>query len=195
MMADHLIYVKITGEPFLSRARAYREACFACHEAWEAFRKEKGADGIPGGYSGGLLFNRSSPDGWTKPKGKLGFSYPKRGHEDAARISALPSRPRTFDVFGDTVIHRISYETARGSGSGVISYQWEPYILWVGDEFYARIPDAKSAANEHPYRDEPGFRITNGASTWTLPEGLERVSEARVDLAIALHNLALEEAA
>lgn len=193
-MAGNLIYVKIVGEPFLTRAVAYRDACFACHEAWEAFRAEKGADGVPGSYSGGLLFNRSAPEGWTKPKGKYGYSSPKKGNADIERIAALPPRPRTFDVFGDSVLHSISYEYEGGSGSGVISSQWEPYVLWVGDDFYARIPDAKAAADSHCYRDRPGFKITNGADRWELTEGLDRISEARLDLAIAQHNLAIEEA-
>lgn len=194
MMSEHLIYVRITGEPFLSRANAYQEAAQICHEAWDAFRIEKGADGIPGSYSGGLLFNRNAPEGWTKPKGKHGYSFPKRGHADVERIEALPKRPRTHEVFGDAVLHIVSYETDESTGSGTVSYQWEPYILWVGDDCYARIPDAKSAADNHYYRDKLGFRVTNGADTWTLPEGLERISEARLDLAIAQHNLAIEEA-
>src|SRR5690606_5224594 len=99
----------------------------------------------------------------------------------------------TFDVFGDAVLHSVSYEYDGAHGSGAIGYQWEPYIMWVGEDCYARIPDAKAAADNHGYRDKPGFRITNGADTWTLPVGLERISEARLDLIIAQHNLAIEE--
>lgn len=192
-MSEHLIYVRVTGEPFLSRAEAYNAECLKCHEAWEAFKSEKGADGIPGSYSGGLLFNRVAPDGWTKPKGKYGFSYPKRGHADNERIAALPTRPRTHDVFGDALLHHISYEYEDCTGSGSIGHQWEPHIFWVGDACFARIPDAKAAADNHYYKDKPGFRITNGAGTWSLPDGLERISEARLDLIIAQHNLAVEE--
>jgi len=194
-VSDHLIYVKLTGEPFLSRAEAYNADCIACHEAWGTFKVEKGADGIPGSYSGGLLFNRSAPDGWTKPKGKYGFSSPKRGHADVARIESLPSRPRTFDIFGDAVMHSVSYEYEDCTGSGSIGHQWEPHIFWVGDDCYARIPDAKAAADNHYYKDKPGFRVTNGADKWELPSGLDRISEARLDLVIAQHNIAVEERA
>lgn len=191
---EHLIYVKVTGEPFLSRANEYYDTYKACHEAWDAFKLEKGADGIPGIYRGGLLFDRAAPDGWTKPKGKYGYSSPKRGHVDVERIAALPKRPRTFDVFGDAVLHSVSYEYDGGTGSGRIGYQWEPHIFWVGEDCYARIPDARSAADNHYNCDKPGFRITNGADKWELPAGLERISEARLDLIIAQHNLAIEEA-
>jgi hypothetical protein len=194
MASEYLIYIRVAGEPFLSRANAYAAACQACHLAWETFRLEKRADGIPGSYAGGLLFNRNAPEGWTKPKGKYGFSRPKTGHCDLATISALPSRPRSHEVFGDAVLYSISYEWDEGNGSGSIGYQWEPYVFWVGDDCYAHIPDAKRAADNHFYRDRSGFRITNGADKWELPEGLERISDAQMDLIIAQHNLAVEQA-
>lgn len=191
----HEMYVKIVGEPFLSKARAYRDDLQACADKWRSFMDEMGASGVPH-CLGGLNFDGAAPKGWTKPTRKNGFSRPKDGHPDNERIAALPKRPRTYEVFGDSIINDLSYKGQNGDrGSGGILFYWDgPWVGWAGDTFMACIPDAKAASDAH-LAEHPDHEITSGADKWVLPQGLEQISRAEHDLIIAQYKVEQERKA
>lgn len=146
---------------------------------------------------GGLLFEGcDAPQGWTKPARKHRWSKPKPGHPDEAIMAALPRKPRSRDVFGDTICENLNYEGPEGEwGGGCIGWFFDgPYVGWAGDTYFAVIPDAKKAADDHLAK-HPGHKITSGADTWTLPKGLIHISEAEQDLIVAEYKVAQERAA
>ena len=185
-MARNVAYVRIDGEPFLSRAKEYRAKRYAALEAWSAFAKEMGANSIPGGLRG-LNFSRKAPDGWTKPTGRDGYSKPKKGHPDVARIDALRAEhpmPSGTDVFGDAICWNLNWKGERGYGGGLIGLMFEAQIGWAGDTFYCLIPDAEAAVRQH--REQyPEHTIEEPAASWRVPDGLTRLTEAEYDLAFA----------
>lgn len=192
-MNDYEMYVRIDGEPFLSRAHKYRDDLNACRAVWRAFAQEKGAVSIPGGLSG-LIFSGVAPDGWKKPNRK-GWSRPVKGHPDEAIIDALPKEPRSYDVFGDTLCFDLNYKGQNGDCGygGIGGFFFGPRIGWAGDTFFAVIPNAKKAADEHLAR-HPDHVITSGADKWTLPSGLTKISKAEADLIVAQYTVEQERA-
>lgn len=192
-MSQYRMYVRIVGEPFLSRVKDYRAKMDKCVAAWREFANERGAASIPGGLSG-LNFSGKAPDGWTKPQRKHGWSRPKDGHPDAAIMAALPQKPSSYDALGDAIIDDLRHEGPNGSwGVGAIGHLFEgPIIGWAGDTYFAVIPDAKKAADDH-LAAHPNHKITNGADKWTLPPGLVHISEAEHDLIVAEYKVAREQ--
>ncbi len=192
-MSDHEMYVRIDGEPFLANARKYRDDQEACRVAWRAFAQAKGAVAISGGLTG-LIFSGKAPDGWKKPNRK-GWSRPVRGHPDEATINALPKEPRSYDVFGKTLCFDLNYKGADGSWGcgGIGGFFFGPRIGWAGDTFFAVIPDAKKAADDH-LAEHPDHVITSGADKWTLPNGLTRISKAEADLIVAQYTVEQQRA-
>lgn len=192
------IVVKIVGEPWLSRARDYREQMRAFVTAYTDYARSIGATGIPNGFPGerlpGLFFNSPPPAGWCKP-GKTGMSKPQKGSASAQAFAQLPEKPRNKCVFGDAVVSDLSWDGPDGSwGSGGIGLMVEAVSIgWVGDDLIARIPHAGRAAAEHLAR-HPDHAIRHGAAEWTLPEGLVEISEAELDLMCAQHRVAAERA-
>jgi hypothetical protein len=177
--------VEIVDEPYLSRAREYRAQFTAAVAAWQALKNEFGASGIPGSLRG-LNFSRGKqPAGWTVPKAN-GFSRPKNGHPDAARIAAMPRDPDKWAVFaGADIPDSLSYTTEHGSGSGAISSDWSgPPIGWVQERYFARIPDVRAAAEDHLKRC-PSDTVPPEALAWDVPAGLVRISKAEYDLIVA----------
>lgn len=194
-MRNHTLYVRADSEPWISRLKKYRDELHACHDAWLGFAAKHGADQIPGGLSG-LIFSdrRKVPAGWKKPDRK-GWTRPKQGHPDEAEIDALPKEPSRWAALEGACICTLCYEGSDCSGSGAIgNLFWGPSIGWAGDTFLCILPDAKAAAADH-LQKHPDHRITNGCETWTLPDGLTRISEAEHDLIVAQFKVAHERAA
>lgn len=193
---DLKMYVRIDGEPFLSRVIAYRAEMKRVHEVVWKFAKARGAIGVPGGIWG-LQFERGNvPDGWKAPDRK-GYSKPKKGHPDIEALAALPRLPKSRDVFGDTLIYDLRHEGPEKDSWGVGCIGWffeGPYIGWAGDIFFAVVPDAAKAAAEH-LAQYPGSKITNGADTWKLPPGLTEISKAQHDLIVATYEVEQERKA
>lgn len=188
------MYVRIEGEPFLSKAIAYRDEMHRVRKAIWEFARARSASEVPGSLTG-LIFKggKMPPEGWTKPDRK-GFSKPKKDHPDIAAMKALPRLPKTFDVFGDTLIYDLKHEGPDGSwGFGAIGWFFDgPHIGWADDTFIATIPNAKAAAAEY-LANHPNEKITNGADQWTLPAGLVEMTKAEVDLLYAQHAVEQEK--
>lgn len=193
MVHEHSIYVIIEGDPWLTRAKEYHAAASAMKRAWWSFAKLKGAQGVS--YGNALCFHGQAPTGWTKPKGKHEFSYPKKGSQDAPAFAALPRPPCKSKFFESEVLFDIAYQGPKHSGSGGIGhFFFGPDIGWAGDVYWAIIPDAAAAAKAH-LEENPDDTITNGADKWVLPEGLRRVSEAEIDLIVAQYKVAQQRKA
>lgn len=196
-MSAHRTYVRIEGEPFLSAAKEFRERIGARVEAYREFAVTRGAESIPD-HGHGLNFGgKAAPSGWTKPKGKLGYSAPKKGHADVVTLAELRKAyplPTNRDVFGDAICENLSYEgPGECWGGGGIGYLFGAMISWYGDTFYAIVADAEAAVRDH-LASHPGSRITNGADTWRMPDGLKRLSDAEFRLAWAQHEVDEEKA-
>ncbi len=199
-MSDHSTYVRIDGEPFLSRAKAYREKRQAWHLAWSQFAASKGATGFS--QSGReLVFGKSPPpEGWTRPD-KHNLSHPKAKHADVADFERMRSeypQPKTRDVYGDAVCFDAQYEDDEGKGSfglggfGILLNG--PHVGWAGDTFLGHIPDAESFVRDYT-AERPGRRIVGPAATWTLPAGLTRITDAEYALIFAQHKVEEERQA
>lgn len=193
-MSDHTTYVRIDGDPFLSRAKAYREKRQANLLAWSDACRAFGAIGIPSDLHGLNFGPNSPPEGWLKPRGKVGWSQPKKGHPDEDLLAALREArplPSPYAVYGQAICENLNYEMPDGSTShGGIGRMWRPHIGWAGDVFLGHIADAEAAVADLRER-HPNAVILNGAATWTLPAGLTRISKAEYDLVFAQH--AVEE--
>lgn len=189
-----IVMVRIEGEPFLSRAKAYREAFQEWRVRWSEFAISKGADGHVG--TAGLTFHSGQqPEGWLKPNSR-GFSRPKKNHPDLALLSALPPEPRTALVFGESIIMDCNHEgPGKNRGSRGIGYFFRGlWVGWLGNTFYAKIPHARNAA-QNTLSDYPGCRITTeGALEWDIPSGLVEITEAEYRFDKARHDLEEERA-
>lgn len=191
--------VKIVGEPWLSRAKAYREEYMAFVRAWTEFGKSVGATGVGGAFAGGrpsLFFEKETPPaGWTKRDNKS-RSCPKKGTQALADYNAMPAKPFTDAIFGDRVMTDLSYDMPCGGyGSGIIGGIFEAAnIGWYGDTIIAIIPHAGRAAAEHLAR-HPDHTVRHGAAEWTLPEGVEEITKSELDLISAQHRVAQERSA
>lgn len=203
-MGESVTYVRIVGEPFLSRALEYRGRREAWYRAWWEFAKSKGASGF-GSTGNDLSFvGREAPRGWTKPKGDSRFSHPKSGHQDVADFARMQREhkpPACRDVFGEDICYSVSWRSADGSeGShGIadldnLSLVFEgAWVGWAGAVFIAKIPDAEAERQRYA-RSYPDRAFTGPAATWVMPSGLVRISEAEKDLIIAEHRVASERA-
>ncbi|CAM5764642.1 hypothetical protein [Bosea minatitlanensis] len=197
---SNLILVKIVGEPWLSRAREYREQMIAFTTAWSDYARSLGATGLTNAFPGhrmrGLFFEKAPPPaGWKKPDRK-GFATPKKGSPAAEEFARLPVKPRNKHVFGDAIVCDLTWEAPNGAwGGGAIGFMIEGVSIgWVGDVLIARIPHAGRAAAEHLAR-HPDHIIRHGAADWTIPDGLVEISQAELDLLDAQYRLARERAA
>lgn len=190
------VLVAIEGEPFLSRAKAYRDALHAREVDLSKWGEEIGASGMNHRVDG-FWFNGKArpPAGWKRPDSK-GFSTPKKGHAALERFKSLPPNPDAYAVFGDALLYDISYSGPHGRGSSVIGQFWfGPRLGWAGDFFFAYIPHAGRAAAARLMQD-PGATITTpGALGWEVPVGLREISEARKDLRVAEYRVAQEQTA
>lgn len=200
-MTTHATYVRIVGEPFLSRAQAYRKQHGVWCDAWGAFAKERGADGV--GLTGRhLSFKHTNPpEGWTRPIGKSRMSNPKKGHPDIEALAQLRERsprPDARAVFGDAVVYDVRWETANGDrgGGGIGGFGMVlngPWVGWVGDDYLGWVPDAEAAVRDF-LAEHPDRVIASPAAEWILPPGLIRITEAEYELILAQHKVDEERA-
>lgn len=195
----HETFVRIEGEPFLSRAKAYREAREAWAHAWSAYAKRKGARSFAGtgrhlGFKTG-----AQPNGWTKPQGKHGWSHPKKGQADEAEIQSMRQmwpEPDAGAVYGDAVLRVFQYETpdgrhgsfSIGSFGMVINGPW---VGWIGDVYVGHVPDAEAAVRAHREKN-PECIVREPAAIWKMPDGLIPITEAEYELIFAQHKVAEE---
>ncbi|GAB6842407.1 hypothetical protein HNR00_003615 [Methylorubrum rhodinum] len=203
-MSESITYVRIVGEPFLSRAREYRERQTARRRAIWEYAQSKGATGFSTAGTDLCFKGRSPPKNWTKPKGEHGFSHPKVGTPEAGELQRLRSihpQPVYRDVYGDGLCEEISWEASDGSsgtwgiadGSNLTLVFEGAWLGWAGDTFFGLIPDAE--AERHRYATKhPERTVVGPAATWTLPEGLVRITKAEMDLIVAEHRVAEERA-
>lgn len=200
-MGEQTMYVRIVGEPFLSRAKAYRERLAAWGDAWRPFVQERGGDGVSVRGTALSFKNGKAPEGWTRPAGNAGMSHPKKGHPDVealARLRECAPRPDTRDVFGDEIPHNLSWEAedgGRGScGIGNMGLILNgPHVGWAGDIYLGWAADPQAAVAAH-LAAHPDHRIVGPAADWALPKGLIRLTEAEYELIFAEHKVAEERA-
>lgn len=189
-MSDCSVFVKITGEPFLSRAERFFAEFDAAAAVWWDFARKVGATSLSDPL-GCLGFEGRPPDGWTA-KSLNGRSRPKKSSALYAQFEALPKQPDSSAVFGDAVIYSLTYEGPDCSGGGSLgNFFWGPAIGRAGSIYLAAIPHAGRAAAEHLARN-PDHKIINGADGWTMPDGLVEISEAEKAFIIAEYNLRTE---
>jgi len=189
----HDTYIKITGEPFLSRAREYRERRDVWMRAWLDYAKRKGAESFAeNGRELGFKPGKQ-PEGWTKPRGKHGYSHPKKRHRDEAEMASMRRawpKLKVSDVYGDAVLRNFSWEDPAGktvAGYAIGGFDLVingPWVGWAGDTFLGHIPDPEAAVRAHR-EEHPGDRILEPAASWTLPAGLERITQAEYELVYA----------
>lgn len=181
-MSETSARVRIDGEPYLSRAKAYRDAYFEHAVAWTEFAKSYGADGYPR-HGRGLNFSYGkAPDGWTKPKSPTWHSHPKKGHPDEVVLAAFKQQhpaPSTHAIFGEDLCFDLSYDVPGGGwGGGGIGFFIDGAIVgWAGGIFTAIIPDAEAAVRSLKER-QPDAVPREPAASWRLPAGLTRITKA-----------------
>lgn len=189
-MSDCSVFVKITGEPFRSRAEKFFAEFDAAIAAWWGFARKAGATSLSDPL-GCLGFEGRPPDGWTA-KSLNGRSRPKKSSALYAQFEALPKQPDSVAVFGDAVLYNLSYEGPDCSGSAALgNFFWGPGIERAGSVFVAAIPHAGRAAADHLAR-YPDHKIINGANGWIMPEGLVEISEAEKNFIFAEYRLRME---
>lgn len=191
----YALWLLIEGNPFLERVFKFREEDRAVAEAWKAYGLSKGAEKYrPGSH--GLIFGdpKTVPKDWKKPNSR-GWSQPKNSNtKDISDLASLPKPPSKYDVFGPGFLYSVNYEGPGRSGSSSVGGFYEgPIIGWAGDIFFACLPNARKASEDH-VKAHPEDKIINGALEWVLPEGLREISEARVDLIVAQYKVQKEEA-
>lgn len=201
-MSEQSTYVRIEGEPFLSRALAFRERRNAWRRAWSVFAEARGATGFVGNGRALVFAKGPPPEGWGRPSVKDQASRPKKGHPDVEameQLRAAQPEPKGAEVYQDAICCNLSWTAPDGSsGSGSIGDLGiifsGPSVGWVGDVFVGYVPDAEAAVRDHAQL-HPEHRVEEPAASWRLPDGLIRISKAEYDLLIAEHTVAQERAA
>lgn len=193
-MSDYKMYVRIEGEPFLSRVKEYREERHRVTKIVWDFAKARGALEVSGGFAMKFPLGKV-PDGWKKPD-RRGWTRPKKGHPDASAVAELPRLPESKMVFGDALCFDLRWEGPDGSwgGGGIGYFFFGADICFCGDQYFAVIPDTNAAARDH-LKEYPDHKITSGADTWKLPGGLTRITKAEMDLAFAQFDVEQERKA
>ena len=201
-MSDHSTYVRIAGEPFLGRARAYRDQRVSWQRAWSTFAESRGATGFVANGRALVFAKGNPPEGWGRLSARDQISRPKKGHPDIAAMEQLRAEqpePKGSEVYQGAVCCNLSWTDPDGSrccGSiGNISFAFAgPWVGWVGDVFVGYIPDAEAAVRYH-LEHHPERRIEEPAASWRLPVGLIRITKAEYELLLAEHAVAQERAA
>jgi hypothetical protein len=184
-MSEDQAIVEITGEPYLSRALAYKAEYEAAAQVWSAFSKKHGASGF--NYQG-LTFDQPPPTGWTKPSGLHKISRPKKNTDAATEMANLPRPPQGWSVFPTNEIPYVySYEAPediRGS-STVGFFFFGGHVGWTSKgRFICAIPHVarEIAAHKEIY---PNATYGEGQEKWRVPDGLREISKAEADLIFA----------
>lgn len=185
------VYVRLE-EPFRTRAVAYRDELRAAAETWRAFGERCG--GTPGaGWNGFYFGDDPPPNGWRTPR-RDGWSIPKKGTDDWVEYRKLPQPPDTRKVFtapnGESAVLETCHYETEGGGRGfrmIASGLWNPVIGWLGDTFYAIIPDPRKLV-----ASDPDLKYDDLTLGWTVPEGLVEMTDAEYELALAEYRVKLE---
>ncbi len=215
MTQEKVIYYRVTGgEPleFCKDWLARRSARGAEITAWAEAHGAKGwvpgsAPNAIGGWAvDGLVFDGDTPPDavlWKARKrltsdGYCCFAPSKRSAEGKAlakemeTMAPLPSMDEFCSRFNHP--HSLDYRKPQKSyGSCRIgaSFLTTVHIGWIGEEFWIAAPDVAARAAEYVaegYTVEP--------MGWTVPDGMEPLTRAHYDLALAQHRVAkLENAA
>lgn len=181
------IIVKIIGEPFLLRVKEYRAGVDAARTQWREFGRSIGADKviIPHGFV--WLSAGRVPSGWTRVgSGKGRFWRPRKGTPEAQTLSALPREPNVNNVFEDAIKYNIKITHKGETRVEAVEGFWRgPTIGWIGEDVYfARIPHIGRFAATYKLI-EPDCEIDEALVNWTIPDGLQELSEAEMDLMFA----------
>lgn len=192
--------VKIVGEPFQSRALAYRDAIEKTQEAWREFGRGISADKLLIGAGFIWLDPKKVPkEGWTRiGKPPKHFWRPRKKSSIAQEVSALPKEPSSFDVFDGFVHYSFSGASEDGKESfaqSVGMFTRGPTIGWAGDVFIAHIPHVGRASRAYAITAPAGVSIPDIYTKWEIPEGLEEITEAERDLFFAQARVDAERAA
>lgn len=185
-----LAIVKIVGEPFLSRALAYREGVEKAHAEWRKFGLSISADRFMIGAGFIWLDPKKVPkEGWTRvgnpPKH---FWRPRKKSPLAQEVAALPKEPSAYDVFDGFVHYAFTGGEEGGKNSfteGVGMFVRGPTIGWAGDIFIAHIPHVGRASRAYAVTAPSGIIIPDVFTKWEIPKGLEEITEAERDLIFA----------
>lgn len=193
MSEDSWQYVVIEGEPFLARARAYKESDFAARAAWSAFAESCGASTyFASTRLSALQFpTRQMREGWKKPDRK-GRCYPAKNSDVAKAVAALPCILDQRSVFAG-VPDSLNWKVSEGEwGCGCIGYPWTWWVGWIGPTLVGRIPNIERAVAQCLER-HPGALIDQEVFDWTMPAGLRPISKAKFDFMVAQFRLEQEE--
>lgn len=206
-MNEDQMYVVVNHGPLLDKVKEYRKTYTEAHEVISEWSRSVGACSYttyPGVGVVGCRFHDkpTKPSEWTSQRSN-GMRRPKKNSDTLKEMEALPVIPSSYQYLRDTFVFDIEYESKEGipddeqvSGSYAIvgRRMLEPSITWAGDNFFIIVPDMKKVLAEH-VRSYPDTVITNGANTWVMPEGIEKVSQAYVEFIFAKHKLDKENAA
>lgn len=191
------IWVVIEGEPFLSRAKAYRKEKERVLEIYRVFAKERGAEELTMyTHLTGLRFPPGKiPAGWGKPMAS-GFSFTKKtkdGQEEREKLLALPKLPKVSEVYGNTILEELRFNNEYGEGFSSIGKYFDCMAVgWIGDTYIGRVVDTSVAAKNH-LEQNPKHKISKKYLNWKLPVGLRQISKAQLDLMTAKYEVEQEE--
>lgn len=196
-------WVLIEGEPYLSRAVAFREEKARVTKTVNAFLKEVGAEAISHSFTLLRFPGWKQPEGFKAPD-KHGMCAPRKENKHMIdRLAALPRPPVGWSVIPyDEIPYQLTYadkDDPGRHGAGMIGPPgafWDGAdIGWAGDTYFARIPDWKAAAAAyklgHPNDVFPDHNGMN-PETFEIPAGLRKVSEAEIDLIVATEKVRIE---
>jgi hypothetical protein len=190
------VYVAIEGEPFLSRAIAYKKAVIAVNREWREFLvKVGGAQAFGHREMTHVRFDGPRPLGWAKPNTR-GLCRPKVKSEPEALMRALTPKPRSVGVYGDALIDTFEFhdtDNSKNWGSSCIGRQFfGAWVGWIKDDFYGMIPHAANAARNH-LAERPDTTVDQAALDWVVPFGLREISKMEFDFILAKYNFEKEQ--
>lgn len=195
------VYYEVTGGEPLEFCRDFRARSTAAHEDLLRYAESKGGEGYTTSFNhlAGVIFpDDKAPAGWVAYKrktddGRPHFHPAKRNKaltEEFAAVAPRPSGREFAKRFN--VPTSLEYEGTGGvHGSMAIGNPFEPvHVGWIGESFWVTLPNAATAK---ALREACGYTVKT--ADFVPPEGLQRSSRARYELALAAHKVAQEEAA
>lgn len=217
------VTLEATGADELAACKAYREGRFAVEKAYFAWAKEKGADTllIPGHDNGGesrpAIFCFKEPPGpaWAiskargAPRGTQPYHTSKKPEGKAlqAEIDAMPPLPSRYTVIDRVkAVQNISWKAEGSSGSqGITSIRGRfmlPQTGWAGERYFvvfinpfAALANFLDSVDAYPdsYKE---LRLDDESMLdWRPPTGWTAITQAKMELAFAMHKVAAEDQA
>lgn len=193
-MSDSIYLLIESGEPLrmvkhhiAERDRVHTENVAMCNELGVT---ELQTD-ITDGSLIGVVFRGDIPEGWTKPKGRGGVSYPKKGTDWAKRRTEQKGyeSPSSAIIKAFNVPHSIHYTGEDGSEGWMrvgrmlreCGFLWlsedGPYAMWV--------PDVAAAVRG---KEADGYTVKESGWVPNIP-GARVIMEEEWELLVAQHNL------